>query len=168
MRKIIGIAHPRLQHFIKIIYGLRGFDKIKVKELSDWLESLRFDEDLRTEDSELKPCAAIEGASFQVCIFNNLFNCNIVRENSRSSSNGMDTGIPDSLVGGLVILNVRKVIVVKNGVNSGLIQLVGFSNPTTGIREDTEIQVFGQHVFLEVFAPGNLRCFGGRHVLLDA
>ena len=58
--------------------------------MSDPLEIISFDEDLRIEVSELQPCAATEGEEFWVCIFNNPFNHGIVRENGRSSNNGMD------------------------------------------------------------------------------
>ena len=90
-------------------------------------------EDLRMEVSKLKPYAPIEEAVFCVDVFNNPFNHIIVRENGRSSSNGMDTGIPDSLVSGLVTLNVRKVIVVENGVYPRQIYLVGFIDSATSI-----------------------------------
>ena len=135
LRKPIGIAHPGLQHFIEIISGLGRFDKINVKELSGWLETISYGEDLRAEVSKLQPYATIESAVFCVGVFNNPFNRVTVRENARSSSNAMDTGIPDSMVGGLVILNVRKVIVVENRVCPRPIFLVGFTDSATSIRK---------------------------------
>ena len=81
-----------------------------------WLETIISGEYLRTEVSKLQAYATIEGAVFCVGVFNNPFNRVIVRENGMSSSNAMDTRIPNSMLGVLVILNVQKVIVVENGV----------------------------------------------------
>ena len=64
-------------------------------------------------------------------------------------------------------MEVRKVIVIKDGINLGLIQLVIFTHSATSIREDTKIRISGKHVFLEVFAPGNLGCFGCYHILFE-
>ena len=96
-----------------------------------------------------------------------LSNCVVIRENGRSCRNDMDVGIFNSFVNVLVILKVRKVIVVKNGVYLRPIELVGFADPTIGVGEDTEIGVSSKHVLLEVFAPGTSGCFGCCHVLLS-
>ena len=94
-------------------------------------------------------------------------NCIFVREDDQSCSNHMQARIPNSLINELFTLKVSMVIIIKYGVNSGPIQLVSFTHLATGIREDTEIWVFDKHVFLEVFAPGNLGCFGCFHVLFE-
>ena len=111
----------------------------------------------------MQPCATIEGAVFCVGVFNNPFNRVIVREDGRSSSNGMDTKIPDSLVRGLVILNVRKVIVVENGVYPRPIYLVGFTDSTNSIKKNVEVWVLSEHIPLEVLASGNSRHLGVVH-----
>ena len=72
----------------------------------------------------------------------------------------MDTRIPNSMVGGLVILYVREVIVVKNRVNPRPIYLVGFTDSTTSIRKDAKVWVLSQHILLKVLASGNLRHLG--------
>ena len=117
-------------------------------------------EDHRMEVSKLQPCATIEGAVFCVGIFNNPFNRVIVRENGRSSNNGMDTGISNSLVGRLVILYVRKVIVVENRVYPRPIYLVGFTDSATSIRKDAKVRFLIQHIPLKILASGNLRHLG--------
>ena len=106
MRKPTEIAHPTLQHFIEIISGLGCFDKINVKELSGWLETISYGEDLRAEVSKLQPCATIEGAVFCVGMFNNPFNCIIVREEDRSCGNHAKARIPNSLINELITLEL--------------------------------------------------------------
>ena len=103
------------------------------------------------EIGQLQSSISIKGTVFRISMVNNPSDCIIVWEDDRSRNNHVDAKIPNSLINELVILKVWKVIVVKYRIVSGPIQLVGLTNFTTGIREDTEILVFGKYVFLEVF-----------------
>ena len=116
----------------------------------------------------MQPCDTIEGAVFCVGVLNNPFNRVIVRENGRSSSNGMDTRIHDSLVGGLVILNVQKIIVFENGVYPRPIYLVGFTDSATSIRK--KMPMFGSLVSISLcrFLHQEIRDILGLFILLNA
>ena len=42
--------------------------------------------------------------------------------------------------------------------------MISFSDMAASIRKDIEVQVFGEHILLEVFTPGDFVGFGCRHV----
>ena len=63
----------------------------------------------------------------------NPFDHVIVGEGSRSSSNRVKYRIPNSLVGQLVVLDIREVVIVKNCVNPRPFNLVSISDSATSI-----------------------------------
>ena len=67
----------------------------------------------------------------------------------------MKSRIPNSLVGQLVVLDITKVVIVKNCINPRPLNLVSINDYATGIRENTKVWVLGQHILLESFAVGN-------------
>ena len=55
-------------------------------------------------------------------------------------------------------------MVIEDRVNPRPVQMISFSDSATSIRKDTEIWLFGEHVFLKVLTPGKSGGFGCRHV----
>ena len=80
---------------------------------------------------------------FGVCMFNDPFDHVIVWEDNMFGYNGVKSRIPDSLVGQLVIWDIRKVIIIKNCVNSRPFNLVSISDSATGAQQNTKVQVLG-------------------------
>ena len=70
---------------------------------------------------------------FGVCMIDNPIEHIIVGKGSKSSSNRMKSRIPNSLVGKLVVLDIRKVVIVKNCVNPSPFNLVSISDSLTGV-----------------------------------
>ena len=105
---------------------------------------------------------------FGVRVFHDPFDRIIIGEDSRSSSNGVKSRIPDSLVEQLVILDIKKVVIVKNYVNPRSFNLVSISDSTTGFRENTKVWVLNYHVLLKAFAEGNSSHFEIETLCLNA
>ena len=119
LRKLMWFSHPRLQHLVKIIPWLISFNEIIIKEFPKRFESIIFYKILRTKIGKKQSCTIIKRTIFWIVMVNNPFDCIVVREDGRSCSNHVDAEIPNSLINGLVILKVWKIIVVKNGIYSG-------------------------------------------------
>ena len=70
---------------------------------------------------------------FGVRMLYNPFDRFIVGEDSRPSSNRVKSKFPDCLVGQLVVLDIRKIVILKNCINPRPFNLVGINDSATGI-----------------------------------
>ena len=80
---------------------------------------------------------------FGVCVFHDPFGRIVIGEDRRSGSNVVKSRIPNSLVGQLVVLDIKKVVIVKNCVNTRPLNLVSIGDSSNGVQENTKVWVLG-------------------------
>ena len=80
---------------------------------------------------------------FGVCMIDNPIEHIIVGKGSKSSSNRMKSRIPNSLVGQLVVFDIRKFIIAKNCVNTRPFNLLSIGDSSNGVQENTKVWVLG-------------------------
>ena len=80
---------------------------------------------------------------FGVRVFHDPFDRVTIGEDRRSGTNGVKSRIPDSLVGQLVVLDIRKVIIIKNCLNPSPFNLVSIDDSATVVRENTKVWILG-------------------------